>query len=244
MTRLFVPDTIHAGSVHELPPDQSRYLGKVLRMKTGDELAIFNGDCGEWVARVTAFSRNSATVEAVASRDVDVESPLDIWLVQGMSRGDRMDTVVQKATELGVSRITPVLTHRGTVRLEGSRLAKRHEHFQGIANSACEQSGRTRPPLVDAPVMLNDWFGQAALPQSRLILDPRSGAPLSAQQSPTDHALCLLVGPEGGFSEREEEDATVAGFSPVSLGPRVLRTETAAIASMTAVQLLWGDLQS
>ena len=244
MTRLFLPDTIQAGSVHELPPEQARYLGKVLRMKTGDEVSVFNGESGEWRARVTAFSRNSATVEAIESLGSDIESSLDIWLVQGMSRGDRMDTVVQKATELGVSRITPVLAHRGMVKLEGSRLEKRREHFQGVANSACEQSGRTRPPRIDAPITLNDWFGLGGLPDARFILDPRSGAPFSAVQQPTDNALCLLVGPEGGFSEREEEDAAVAGFTAVSLGPRVLRTETAAIAAMTAAQLLWGDFQA
>ncbi len=243
MTRLFVPGDIQAGSEHELPPDQARYLGKVLRLKTGDEVAIFNGEHGEWLARVTAFTRNSATLEAIEPRDNDVESPLDIWLVQGMSRGDRMDTVVQKATELGAARITPVLAHRGMIKLEGSRLEKRREHFQGIANSACEQCGRTRPPLIDAPLPLNDWFGQASLPDSRFVLDPRGAAPLADQAKPTA-GLCLLVGPEGGFSEREVEDAGVSGFTAVSLGPRVLRTETAAIASMTAVQLLWGDLRA
>lgn len=244
MTRLFIPDNIHAGSVHILPPEQARYLGKVLRLKTGDEVAVFNGDCGEWRARITSFTRKAVTVEAIEARDRNVESPLSVWLVQGLSRGDRMDTVVQKATELGVDRITPVLTHRGTVKLDGSRIEKRRQHFQGIANSACEQSGRTRPPSVDAPIGLNDWLGQATLPNTRFILDPRSGAPLTDGQGPDDRRLCLLVGPEGGFSEREEEDAAIAGFAPVSLGPRVLRTETAAIAAMAAVQLYWGDLQS
>ncbi|MEM1174067.1 MAG: 16S rRNA (uracil(1498)-N(3))-methyltransferase [Pseudomonadota bacterium] len=244
MTRLFVPDSITAGSIHALPAEQARYLGKVLRMKTGDELAIFNGDCGEWCARIVAFTRNSATLEAIESRAVNVESPLQIWLVQGISRGDRMDTVVQKATELGVTRITPVLTHRGTVKLDGSRREKRREHFQAVANSACEQSGRTTPPQVDSPVSLNDWFGQAEYPSARFVLDPRSESPLSAQAPPSNGTVCLLVGPEGGFSEREEGDAAVAGFSAVSLGPRVLRTETAAIATMTAAQLLWGDFQS
>lgn len=241
MTRLFVPGAIQSGSEHTLPPEQARYLGKVLRLKIGDEVAIFNGEHGEWRAEVTAFTRNSATVSAIERIEGDVESPLGIWLVQGISRGDRMDTVVQKATELGVARITPVLTHRGMVKLEGSRVEKRREHFQGIANSACEQCGRTRPPQVDAPLPLNDWFGQASLPEARFVLDPRSGTPL-AKQDPPNGAVCLLIGPEGGLSERETDDAAAAGFSAVSLGPRVLRTETAAIASMTAVQMLWGDL--
>jgi len=153
-----------------------------------------------------------------------------------------MDFVVQKATELGVKRITPVLTEHGVVKLDAKRARKRHDHWTKIAIGACEQSGRVRLPLLDMPVSLKTWFGnKPANVDTEVILKPDAPAPLARIDAP-ETKVCILIGPEGGFSEIEYQDADVAGFMPVSLGPRVLRTETAAIAALAVMQARWGDL--
>ncbi len=243
-TRLYYPDRISDGAVLALGSEQARYVGRVLRSKPGDRLSVFNGDDGEWRAEITRIGKNDATLAVLDRLETTTESPLDIHLVQGISRGERMDFVMQKATELGVRHITPVLADHGMVRLADDRAAKRQAHWQSVANSACEQCGRVRPPTVDLPIRLNDWFGEHHEQEAmRLILRPHGGKPLSSCAAPTG-TLCLLVGPEGGFSPREYEDAEVSGFQAVALGPRVLRTETAAITALALAQSLWGDLQS
>lgn len=243
-TRLHFDDPISAGALLKLGAEQARYVGRVLRSKPGDGVAVFNADDGEWRAVIERIGKNDATLRVTEQLASATESPLALHLVQGVSRGERMDFVVQKATELGVTRITPVLTDHGMVRLSGDRLKKRRAHWQSVAISACEQSGRIRPPSVDAPVRLNDWFGQCASGDAvRLVLKPGANCALVDSAAPAS-ALCLLIGPEGGFSEREYEDAAIAGFAAVGLGPRVLRTETAAVAAVAIAQSKWGDLQS
>ncbi|MDJ0758797.1 MAG: 16S rRNA (uracil(1498)-N(3))-methyltransferase [Woeseiaceae bacterium] len=243
-TRLHFPHPISDGAILELGSDQARYVGRVLRSKPGDQLSVFNGDDGEWQTELVRIRKSDATLRVLHRLNPATESPLALHLVQGISRGDRMDFVMQKATELGVKRLTPVLADHGMVRLTSERAARRQAHWQSIANSACEQCGRVSPPVVDQPLRLNDWFGeQRDYDASRLILRPQAGTPLSAVAAPAG-ALCLLVGPEGGFSPREYDDAAAAGFSPVDLGPRVLRTETAAVTALALAQSLWGDLQS
>lgn len=242
LTRLYVDDKLSPGAELRLDKDQARYLGRVLRLQAGDSVHVFNGDDGEFDASITSLAKAAATVQVgqpVASR---AESPLRIHLVQGISRGDRMDFVVQKATELGVKRISPVFTDHGVVRLDDKRARKRHEHWRGVAASACEQSGRVRPPLIDVPVSLNSWFGASTKEAAcDLILRPGAGTALASLESPVTK-ICLLIGPEGGFSDPEYDDAEVAGFRAVSLGPRVLRTETAALAAVAVAQSAWGDL--
>ncbi len=241
-TRLLVSAPLGNGRDVLLEGDAAHYLGRVLRAAIGDTIHVFNGEDGEWRATITAMTRSTVTLALDAPVPSASESPLRMHLVQGISRGDRMDVVVQKATELGVKRITPVLTDHGMVKLDAARAAKRHEHWQRVADSACEQCGRIRPPLVDAPVPLNDWFGEGkAAGSTQLVLAPGAGRPLAAVET-VDEKLCLLVGPEGGFSGRELEDAAIAGFTPVSVGPRVLRTETAAIAVLAIAQSRWGDM--
>ena len=243
-TRLHFDDPISAGAIVRLGAEQARYVGRVLRSRPGDAVSVFNAEDGEWRAVIERIGKNDATLRIVERIVAETESPLAVHLVQGVSRGERMDFVVQKATELGVMRITPVLTDHGMVRLSGDRLQKRQAHWQSVAVSACEQSGRIRPPVVDVPVRLNDWFGQAASENAlRLILKPGTADSLVDRDAPSS-GLCLLVGPEGGFSEREYEDATIAGFEAVGMGPRVLRTETAAVAAVAIVQSQWGDLQN
>lgn len=241
-TRLFVSGELINGTELVIEGDRARYLGRALRLRVGDELTIFNGDGPEWSAHITAMTKNTATIQVGDSHDAGSESPLKIHLVQGVSRGERMDFVVQKATELGVKRITPVLTEYGMVKLDDKRASKRREHWEGIAASACEQSGRTRLPLIDAAVPLKEWFGeQAADADVDLILKPGAHTPLARIPAPQTK-VCVLIGPEGGFSATEYEDAEVSGFQAVSLGPRVLRTETAAPAALAVMQAVWGDL--
>lgn len=242
-TRLFVNDTLGSGIELQLSREQAHYLSRVLRLRDGDVLTVFNGDNGEFDARVVALAKNSALISIDTPVETATESALKIHLVQGISRGERMDFVVQKATELGVKRISPVFTEYGVVKLVPVRAAKRRDHWQSVATSACEQSGRIRPPLIDAPVDLNAWFGAGAKEaDSDLILQPGASTPLSSIAAPVTK-VCLLIGPEGGFSEKEYEDAGVSGFRAVSMGPRVLRTETAALAAISAAQILWGDLR-
>jgi len=242
-TRLFVSGELINGADLELDGDRARYLAKVLRVRVGDSLTVFNGEGPQWPATVARVGKNAVGLQLGESVEAGSESPLKIHLVQGISRGERMDFVVQKATELGVKRITPVLTEYGVVKLNPARAEKRREHWQKIASSACEQSGRTRLPLIDTPIALKNWFSEK--PESAdvdLILAPHASVPL-ASISPPETKVCVLIGPEGGFSDNEYGDAEVSGFSTVSLGPRILRTETAAIATLAVLQSLWGDLR-
>lgn len=243
LTRLFIPAELKSGREVRLDADQSRYLGRVLRLRDGDALLVFNGNNGEFAASISRIGRSSGTLLIEAHIETAMESPLRVHLVQGISRGERMDYVVQKATELGVKRITPVLTRYGVVKLDAKRAAKRRDHWQSLAESACEQSGRIRPPLVDEPLPLNAWFGEKTGDADiDLILLPRAASPLTSITAPQTK-VCLLIGPEGGFSSRECDDAAAVGFKAVSLGPRILRTETAAAAALAVAQSLWGDFR-
>jgi len=243
LARLFVRDDILPDQELRLDIEQARYIGRVLRLHVGDHLTVFNGTNGEFSANVLSISKNSAIVQVDAHIETATESSLKVHLVQGVSRGERMDFVVQKATELGVKRISPVLTEHGVVKLDARRTAKRRDHWQKVAESACEQSGRIRPPLIDEPVSLNSWFGAKTREADiDLILQPHAATSLTSITAPNTK-VCLLIGPEGGFSDSEYEDAAIARFKAVSLGPRILRTETAAIAALTVAQSLWGDLR-
>jgi 16S rRNA (uracil1498-N3)-methyltransferase len=242
-TRLFVSGALINGAELEVDGDRARYLAKVLRARIGDRITVFNGEGPEWSASITRISKTSVALELGESVEAGTESALKIHLVQGISRGERMDVVVQKATELGVKRITPVITEYGVVKLNAERAEKRREHWQKIANSACEQSGRTRLPLIDTPLPMKNWFGtKPEEVDAELILTPGASTPLASIAAPNTK-ICVLIGPEGGFSDTEHADAQISGFKAVSLGPRVLRTESAAIATLAVLQSLWGDLR-
>lgn len=241
--RLFVSGALINDAEIELDGDRARYVGKALRARVGDRVTVFNGDGPEWPATITRINKTSVGLTLGEGVEAGTESPLKLHLVQGISRGDRMDVAVQKATELGVKRITPVMTEYGVVKLDAARAEKRREHWQKIATSACEQSERTRLPLIDMPLPLKNWFGDK--PDSvdtELILTPGVATSLSSITAP-ETKVCVLIGPEGGFSDAEHEDAAAAGFQAVSLGPRILRTESAAIATLTVLQSLFGDLR-
>ena len=242
ITRLFIRGELQADQSLQLDHEQSRYVGRVLRLRVGDTLTVFNSESGEFDATISGIGKTSATIAVGAAIESTTESPLKVHLVQGVCRGERMDLIVQKATELGVKRISPVLTEFGVVRLDPARANKRREHWQRIAESACEQSGRIRPPLLDEPMPLKTWLcAKTSEADVDLILRPGAARPMASLQAPKTK-VCLLIGPEGGFSGIEYEDAEIAGFKAVSLGPRILRTETAAIAAVAVAESLWGDL--
>jgi 16S rRNA (uracil1498-N3)-methyltransferase len=243
-TRLFLRETLTPNSELHLGADPTRYLGRALRLKAGDQIIVFNGQGGEYVATIVSIAKSTCVLAIGERIETATESPLKIHLVQGISRGERMDFVVQKATELGVKRITPILTDHGVVKLDEDRGLKRRDHWQKIAASACEQSGRVRPPLVDVPVHFKSWFGNRTKDADiDLILRPDAHVALTSIPAPATK-ICMLIGPEGGFSDNEYDDAEVAGCTAVTLGPRILRTETAAVAAIAAAQSMWGDLRA
>ncbi|WP_295682606.1 16S rRNA (uracil(1498)-N(3))-methyltransferase [uncultured Nevskia sp.] len=239
MTRIHIPVPLTVGASLDLPDDAARHVAQVLRMKIGEPLTLFNGDSGEYAATITATGRRDVSVSVDRFEPVDRESRLDITLAQCVSKGERMDYTVQKAVELGVTRILPLLSERSVVKLDAERWDKKLEHWRGIAVSACEQSGRTRLPEVLPVQKLEAWLASSdqAL---RLVLAPTES--VSLRSLPAATKIALLIGPEGGLSDNEIAAARRAGCVGIGLGPRVLRTETAGVAALAALQLLWGDL--
>lgn len=241
-SRLHVEGPLESNTEVVLENEQSHYIHRVLRLRPGDELTVFDGRGGEYPARIAAASKTSITVALGAHVERESESPLAVDLVQGIGRGDRMDVVVQKSTELGIRRITPVITRYSVVRLDAKRGEKRMRHWIGIARSACEQCGRNRVPSIDAPRPFADWLTASRDDgKLRLVLEPTATSTFAACESPPS-AVELLVGPEGGFSGTELEAAVAAGFTACAFGPRTLRTETAALAAIAVLQARWGDL--
>ena len=242
-TRLFSPDSLVADSELWLGGEQAKYVTRVLRLKAKDKLIVFDGSCGEYEAFVKAFEKGRVLLQVGRRQAVDIESPLAIHLVQGISRGGRMDVVIQKSTELGVRRITPVITEFSVVKLGKDRATSRHEHWQKICISACEQCGRNTLPEIDSPQKLAHWLSEyEGTTSTRIMLDPQCGESISELEEP-ENGVALLIGPEGGLSDGERAQCLNSGFRPVTLGPRVLRTETAAVAGIAVLQTLWGDLR-
>jgi 16S rRNA (uracil1498-N3)-methyltransferase len=238
-TRIFTPQTLSTDTALELEPEPSRHIARVLRMVVGNTLTLFNGSGGEYTAVITQVSKHAVTVQTGAHLPGLAESPLEIHLGIGLSRGERMDWVMQKATELGVTCITPLRTEHCAVKLSAERGEKKLRHWQQVVTSACEQSGRCRIPNVEAIVSLTEWV-QASQAERRLILDPGAD---DSDTGPAPRSVALLVGPEGGFSSTEIAAAGAAGFTALRLGPRILRTETAPLAAIALVQGRWGDMQ-
>ncbi len=242
--RIFLPQTLTAGSRVVLEDAASNHLLRVLRLKPGAPVYLFNGAGGEFEATLSAVERGTAVVTLGAFIDVSRESPLSITLAQGISRGERMDYTLQKSVELGVSCIIPLETEFSQVRLEGERRERRRRHWEGVIAGACEQSGRTRLPELQPVTSLGDWLVSTSTVAEglRLVLDPAAETGLSQLQLPPATRVTLLIGPEGGLSDREIEQSRRAGFAGLRLGPRILRTETAGIAALAALQALQGDL--
>jgi len=238
--RVYSPQPLQPGQMLSLTSQAAHHVGRVLRLEMGAQLILFNGEGGEYEGRIHASTRAGIQVMIEAHRPVERESPLRITLLQGISRGERMDYTLQKATELGVHRIVPIHCERTSVRLDEARAVKRCEHWRGILISACEQSGRNRIPELASPQALAQALPQlASTPALRLLLDPQGGQTLRELAAQTQ--IVLLAGPEGGLTMSEINVAVAAGFQGLGLGPRILRTETAAIAMIAALQALWGD---
>ncbi len=235
--RFYVDGPLRPGAMATLPEDSAHHAVRVLRLREGDEVTLFNGRGGEFAARIASIQRLRIAVDLLEHRAIEREPALEVTLVQGVSSGERMDFTVRKAVELGAAAIQPVLAAASVARPKGERAAARHEHWQRIAIAACEQCGRNRIPKVLPLVPLADYRSGEGL---KILLSPASQLALSKARL-TGERFIVAAGPEAGFSSAEETTFVEAGFTPVRLGPRVLRTETAAIAALAALNALKGD---
>ncbi|HEX9626984.1 MAG TPA: 16S rRNA (uracil(1498)-N(3))-methyltransferase [Acidiferrobacterales bacterium] len=238
--RFHCPHKLHAGQALDLPAGAAHHAARVLRLRVGETVTLFNGAGGEYAAVIDAIDRERVRVTVERHMPLERESPLKVTLIQGVSARERMDIAIQKAVELGVERIAPVMTERSIVRLSGERADNRVRHWQQVVIAACEQCGRNRVPAVDALLPFVTWLDKTAAAGARWMLHPDAEHPLRELREPVG-PIELLVGPEGGLTAAEIAAAIDAGFTPVRLGPRILRTETAAPALLAAAQALWGD---
>lgn len=244
ISRFYLPTLLKEGMTLSLEEERSHYVRTVLRLKQNDALTLFNGQGGEYRAHVVKIHREGVNLEVGTYSPQERESPLSVHLGLGISRSERMDWAIQKSVELGVRSIIPLFTERSVVRLEHDRLTHRWAHWQKTVYSACEQSGRNRVPEVHFPLHLENWLRQSECEERlRLYLDPYSTVGFRHIPAPSCDVV-LLSGPEGGFSEKERAHAQEVGFIPVRLGPRILRTETAALSALACIQSHWGDIGS
>ena len=237
--RLFIDAPLVAGTCITLPEAAAHHAGRTLRLRSGEAVVLFNGRGGEYAARIETVAKTGVVVQIDAFSAIERESPLAVTLLQGLSSGDRMDLTVQKSVELGVQAIQPVAAEKSVVRLTGERADARREHWRRVAIAACEQCGRNRVPEILPPLPLTHYTAPADV--LKLVLAPDAGMGLKQALGDNVCAIVLAVGPEAGFSEAEERLLAQAGFQPVSLGPRILRTETAAPAALAALNALVGD---
>jgi 16S rRNA (uracil1498-N3)-methyltransferase len=243
LTRVHVVGPLTSGRNHTIEGEAANHIARVLRLAPGDPLTVFDGRGGEHAARIEAIRKGAVVIEVQERSAAIRESTLELTLAQGVSRGERMDWVVQKATELGVTRIVPVLTERTVVKLDARQAERKVAHWRGIAVAACEQSGRDRIPQVVPPVAFDELLHGIDSRAARLLLSPTGTQRLGDLHTPQG-GIVVLIGPEGGLTETELRAALAAGFLGVRLGPRVLRTETAAVAALTLLQHRFGDLAS
>jgi len=236
--RFFAPVKLSPGTEIELPERVARHCA-VLRLRRGETVILFNGEGGECTAELTRGSRGNTHAHVISRQPVERESPLAIALAQCVSSGDRMDITLQKSTELGVARIVPIASERSVVRLSSDRADRRVEHWRNVVIAACEQCGRNRVPEVAGITELDTFLAGAGSDELRLLLAPNASRAM--KDLIPGRAVTLLVGPEGGFTPEERRRAEGNGFVPVCFGPRVLRTETAPLAAIAAMQALWGD---
>lgn len=237
--RVHVDTPLAVGHELVLPEDAARHLGTVLRLGPGDAFVLFNGDGHDYPARWIEGGRKAARVAVLAQEIVERESPLEITLAQAICRGEKMDLVLQKAVELGVHAVQVLHSTRSEVKLDGERLQRRMEHWRQVIVSACEQCGRAVVPVLHPPQPLAIWM-RAAGEGLRLHLDPVAQSSLATL--PMVDAVTLVVGPEGGFAHEEVERLEASGSTGLRLGPRVLRTETAGLAAIAALQARFGDM--
>lgn len=242
--RFFCPGPLSAGATVCLPEGAAHHAARALRLGLGDAVTLFDGVGGEYSGRIAAIAKNRVEVALAAASVVERESPLYIVLAQALQAGEKMDLTVQKAVELGVAAVQPLASRRSVVRLAGERAQRRVAHWRGVVVSACEQCGRNRLPAVGEVMPLEDWLatlGPLAPGELRLLLAP--GATHALHELPPPGRVSLLIGAEGGLDPQEQAAALGAGFVAVRLGPRVLRTETAGLAALAALQAVWGDFR-
>lgn len=239
--RVYFDGALELGVSINLDKAQSHYLGSVLRLKVGRQVLLFNGQGGEYLCSVTNVERNRVALDICSYTDVDRESALGLILQISLSKGDRFEWAIQKATELGVAQIQPIISERTEVKLTDDRLHKKVVHWRGVVKSACEQSGRTQLPRLDFPQSFTDVLdGRHGFSNNtKLILDPLGG--ISVRDLSATETIVLMVGPEGGFSGQEIEMARNTGYQCLNIGPRILRTETAPLAAISAIQSRFGD---
>ena len=240
-TRIFQPMVLHPGIVIQLNEQASHHLARVLRATIRDPVIIFNGQGGEYEGVIKQIEKKQVTVEITQHVAREVESPLEIGLAQGISRGEKMDYIIQKSVELGVKKIIPLFTERCNVKLDHARGEKRQEHWQSIAVSACEQSGRNRIPDILLPQSIDTWLPTVQADYC-FVLSPHVEKKLKEWTIPATAKVVLLIGPEGGLNAQEIDKACKQHFYALNLGPRILRTETAAVAALAALQGCFGDL--
>ena len=239
LSRFYIAAPLSLGQ-HALPEEQAHYIGRVLRHGVGDAVQLFDGSGQVYQAAILSMGKKSVSVSVQAAATVLCESPLPITLLQSVSSSERMDFTIQKSVELGVAQIVPLMSERSSQRLSGERADKKVARWQDIAIAACEQCGRTVVPTIAPIISLAEALNRLPENGTRLLMS--LNRPQALNQLPTPPAATLLVGPEGGFSAAEEALAiSQFGFNAISLGPRVLRTETAALATIAAMQMLWGD---
>lgn len=240
--RIHLPVKLSCGESVELPDETAHYVLRVLRLRDGAQVRMFNGEAGDWVGRLHLRSKRDAAISVDDFEPRNTESRIAITLVQGISRGQRMDYTLEKSTELGISRIVPVVMERTQAAPAGERIAKKSRHWAGVLAAAAAQSGRTRMPELAEQSTFHDWLVQTdCRTHPHVLLDPQAEVSARELRGPT--ALTLIAGPEGGFAPAEREAAFASGCHGMRLGPRILRTETAAVAALAVLQALYGDLQ-
>ena len=239
--RFFVDAALRAGAGCQLAEDTAHHAVHVLRLQAGDAVTLFNGRGGEYPGRISSIQRLKISIDVLEHRAIERESPLHVVLIQGVSSGERMEFTLRKAVELGVAEIRPVLAAGSVARPKGERAAARQGHWQKIAIAACKQCGRNRIPAVHPLVNASDYRAPAGNGALKMLLSPRSELSFSKFIQKKGESFILAAGPEAGFDAKEEEAFLGAGFVPVKLGPRVLRTETAALAALAALNALQGD---
>ncbi len=240
INRLYIDDALETGLSIDLDKQRSHYLLNVLRLKKQDNIIVFNGTGGEAEAQINITDKQRVALEIINDNQLQSEARLKIHLIQGLSRGDRMDFTVQKAVELGVNEITPIYTEYSNIKLDAKRTERKTDHWRKIAISACEQCGQNYLPTINTPTRLGDILTNDSATLTRIVMNPEAKQNLKSITL-HDQAFTILAGPEGGLSESELQLLDSRAYTSIKLGPRILRTETAAIALIAAAQTLWGD---
>jgi len=242
MPRFYCPQPLAAGALVDLPEAVAHHL-HVVRMQPGDALTLFDGRGGQYRATLHEAGKKRASARVEEHQALEAELPYSITLAQGLPEGSKMDWIIEKAVELGVAAIQPLAARRSVVRLSGERAEKRHGHWHGVIVAASEQCGRNRLAQLAPLQEFGRWIGSAAEPAQRILLSPRAGQSLAAwARAAQPQAVTLMIGPEGGWSEEEENAALAAGALPMSIGPRVLRTETAGLVALAVLAAAWGGI--